>query len=242
MCTLRSFTDAEWPQIEQLRARVNELANAESLVGAAQGFVEIFSAAFASVVLARLFAVLPAGTLPPTERTFAAALAGGALTESTPVLSLLGTAGQGEGWSERTASVGHRAIPLLSSATIDEAPMIAKLLADLGADLQALDAGGMIATRQLLGGRNGTFFVPDARTAVDSRGRHVIAARDFADAFAIRTVFGMGGAYLDGTMAVAIIFCSEELDRLTVDRFPSFIASFKMATSKLQRDGRIFPA
>lgn len=239
---MRSFTDADWPQIEGLRARVNELASAETVVAAAQGFADIFSRSFDSVVLVRLFAVLPAGTLPPTEQAFATALAGSALTESTPVLCLLGTAGQGEGWSERTASAGHLAIPLLSSATIDEAPMIAKLLADLGADLQALDTGGMIATRQLLGGRNGTFFVSDARTAVDSRGRHVIAARDFADAFSIRTVFGMGGAYLDGTMAVAIIFCSEELDRMTVDRFPSFISSFKMATSKLQREGRIFVA
>jgi hypothetical protein len=59
----------------------------------------------------------------------------------------------------------------------------------------------------MLGGRNGTFYVQDARTAVDSLGRHVIAARDFAQEFAIRTVFGMGGAYVDGTMAVAIFFC-----------------------------------
>ena len=119
--------------------------------------------------------------------------------------------------------------------------MIASLLSDLGVDLRSLDLGGAIATRPMLGGRNGTFYVQDARTVVDSLGRHVIAARDFAQESSIRTVFGMGGAYVDGTMAVAIFFCSEELPRLVVDRFPSFISSFKMATAKLLRAGRVFP-
>lgn len=234
-----SFTEASWPQIEELRARVAELANANSLVDAAQGFVELFRASFGSIVLARLFVVLPAGSLPAAERAFATKLAGSELLDTTPVLCLLGTAGSRQPWNQRIASLGHRAIPLLSSAKVDDAPMIAKLLTDLGVDLQALDVGGAITTRQMAGG-SATFFVPDARTALDGRGRHVIAATDFAGEFSIRTVFGMGGSYLDGTIAVAIFFCAEEIDRLVVDRFPSFISSFKMATAKLQREGRVF--
>jgi len=239
---MRSFTEASWAEIEALREQVAGLANAESLADAAQGFVELFGGAFASVVLARLFAVLPARALPSAERAFATRLAGTELGDTTPVLCLLGTAGSRPGWNQRTASAGHLAIPLLSSAAVDDAPMIAKLLADLGVDLQALDVGRAILTRQMQGGRSGTFFVPDARTALDARGRHVIAAKDFAQDFSIRTVFGMGGSYLDGTIVVAILFCSEEIDRLVVDRYPSFITSFKIATAKLQREGRLFPA
>jgi hypothetical protein len=238
---MKSFADASWQQIEALREDVAGTGDAATLVEAGQRFVELFRGAFDSIVLARSFIVLPANALPATERAFAARLAGATpLTDATRVLCLLGSTGRSTNWNDRSASQAHLAIPLLSAAAVHEAPMIAKLLSDLGVDLQALDIGGSIATRQMLGGLNGTFFVQDARTALDAHGRHVIAAEGFAEAFGIRTVFGMGGAYVDGTIAVAIFFCSEELDRLVVDRFPSFISSFKMATAKILREGRVF--
>jgi hypothetical protein len=238
---LRSFTEAGWSEIEALRARVAGLSDADTLVDAAQRFTTTFASSFDSIILARLFLVLPLSSLPPAERAFAAKLAGSAtLTNGTRVLCLMGSTGKNLGWNTRSESQGHLAIPLVNSTTISEAPMIAKLLADLEVDLKALDDGRPIATRQMMGGRNGTFFVPDAQTAKDARGRLVIAAHDFAADYAVRSVFGMGGAYVDGTLAVAIIFCSELLDRLIVDRFPSFISSFKMATAGLVRQHRIF--
>lgn len=118
--------------------------------------------------------------------------------------------------------------------------MIAKLLADIDVDLAALDDGRPIATRRLLGGKNGMFYVPDAPTAMDSRGRNIIPDRNFVTKYDIHTVFGMGGAYLDGTLVISIIFATEKLDRLLVDRFPSLIANFKMATAKLIDQRRIF--
>jgi hypothetical protein len=50
----------------------------------------------------------------------------------------------------------------------------------------------------------------------------------------------MGGAYLDGTLAIAIVFTSEVIDRLVADRFPSLISNFKMATSALLIRGAIY--
>jgi hypothetical protein len=129
---------------------------------------------------------------------------------------------------------------LLDSNSVSDAPMIAKLLSDLDVDLRILDDGRPIATRMMPGGRNGTFYVSDALTERDGRNRFIIPGRDFVEKLGIRTVFGMGGTYVDGTLVVAILFCAEQVDRLTVDRFPSFISSFKMATARLAQEQMIF--
>jgi hypothetical protein len=239
---LLTFNEASWEVIEGLRAKVAAFGHAPSLADAASGFTQLFRSNFESVVLARAFVVLPYSQLPSKEQKLVTRDASiqSRLRPDTPVLSLLASHGKEPAWNGREGSQGHRAIPLLDSASVSEAPMIAKLLADLEVDLKALDDGRPIATRQMLGGRNGTFYVPDAVNARDQRGRHIIPARDFTEQYGIRTVFGMGGAYMDGTLTVAILFCSEALDRMVVDRFPSFISSFKMATAPLVRQGNVF--
>jgi hypothetical protein len=50
----------------------------------------------------------------------------------------------------------------------------------------------------------------------------------------------MGGAYLDGTLVTALIFVADEIPQLQVDRLPSLISNFKMATAKLAEEGRLF--
>jgi hypothetical protein len=236
---MRSFNDAEWEQIENLRQQVDALRAATSLEAAAQSFVGLFVDSFESVVLARTFVVLPFSDLPAEEQR-AARHAGSDLSPSTPVLSLLATRGKEPSWNDRKTSLAHRAIPLLSSATVAEAPMVAKLLSDLDIDLKPLDDGRPIATRQMLGGKNGTFYVEDAAVARDARGRYIISSREFATKYNVHTVFGMGGAYLDGMLVVTILFCSEVLERFTVDRFPTFIGSFKIATASLVAQSRLF--
>jgi hypothetical protein len=238
---MSSFAQAQWPEIEALRAKVDAVGDARCLIDSAQRFTALFAAAFDSVVLARVFLVLPLSALPSAERAFATRLAGAKpMKEETRVLCLMGSSGKKPAWNSRAGSLGHLAIPLIDSATVSEAPMVAKLLSDLQVDLKVLDDGRPIATRQMLGGSNGTFFVPDAQTAEDARGRRVIGAREFSEENAVRSVFGMGGSYVDGTLAVAIIFSTERLERSVVDRYPSFISSFKMATNTLVQRRNFF--
>jgi hypothetical protein len=233
-----------WSHIADLREQITgQSAQAASVEDAAQRFTVNMAAMFSGIVLARLFLVLPLGRLPAHEQTFAQRIARGApqVRASTPVLSLLGTSGRDPEWGNRHRSRGHLAIPLIDSAFVQGVPMIAKLLADLEIDLAALDDGKPIATRRMLGGRNGAFYVPDARTALDAGGRRIIPAEDFVNAQNVGTVFGMGGAYLDGTLAVAVFFTDEtNLDRLIADRFASLISTFKMATAELLAAGRIY--
>jgi hypothetical protein len=237
---MQSFQSSTWDDVERLRGGIAERP-AGSVEEAAQAIAASLAASSPTVTLARLFVVLPFSKLPPSDRNFAQRLAGPeSLDTRTPVLSLLGTAGRKAEWCDRARSVGHRAIPLTSAAFVRGIPMIANLLASLDVSLSALDDGKVLDTRQLLGGKNAAFFVADARRTEDSDGRRVIPSGDFVDAYGVRTVFGMGGAYVDGTLAVAVVFTSETVDRLVVDRFPSLIGNFKMATSKLMTAGRVF--
>lgn len=235
------LAEADWPDIEQLRAQIGQL-NGESLQSASQEFCGLIRAVFDSVVLARLFIVVPFARLPEADQAFARLLVRGddRLKENTPVLSLLGTCGAEEAWNDRARSQAHLAIPLLGSSFVQDAPMIAKLLSDLEVDLKSLDDGRPIATRVMLGGRNASFYVSDAPAAVDSRGRAIIPAQEFVRRLGIRTVFGMGGSYVDGTMVIAILFSQETLPRLTIDRFPSLISNFKMTTAKLAENGKFY--
>jgi hypothetical protein len=235
------IADTTWPEIERLRSNVAGETPA-TLLAAAQQFSGLFLDTFSSIVLARVFLVLPYARLPAGEREFAKAFVSddARLVETTPVLSLLATRGRQPEWNDRERSQGHRAIPLLDHAFVRSAPMIAKLLADLEIELPGVDEVGFVASRRMLGGLNGTFYVQNAQTTLDSLGRAVIPAQDFVTKHQIRTVFGMGGAYLRGELALAILFTTEELDRLVVDRFPSLISNFKMATARLVDAGHIY--
>lgn len=225
-----SFNEAGWSRINSLRAEIESLSYVGSLEEAANGFVHCFTRSFESLVLARMFLVTPLSALPMREQRLVSPE--GQLLPTTSVLSLLATRGREPKWNERTASVGHRIVPLVSAERVAQAPMIARLLGDLKLDLRGLEAGIPIASPQLLGGHNGTFFVDDAQLATDEQGRRIISPQ-FAEAYGVRTVFGMGGAYMDGTIVVAILFCDELVERCVVERFPSFIGAFKTMTTRL---------
>jgi hypothetical protein len=236
-----TLNESTWPDVERLREILakGEWSSVESAAGA---FAETLSRSFSDIALVRVFAVMPISKVPPAELDFARRFAPDEprFGPTTRALTLLGTCGCDPNWNHRRLSRGHLCIPLIDRAFVDAAPMIAKLLADTDVDLAAFDDGRPIATRKLLGGKNGMFFVPDALSATDANERFVIADRTFVERHAIRTVFGMAGAYLDGTLVLIIVFSTALIPRITVDRFPSLISNFKMATSRLVEEGRIF--
>lgn len=91
----------------------------------------------------------------------------------------------------------------------------------------------------MLGGNGTACYVEDAQTAVDTAGRKIIPAADVV-ANAVRTAFGMGGTYVDGAIVIAVAFTDQLLDQLIIDRFPSLITNFKIATADIQSQGLIY--
>lgn len=237
---MSGLSEASWSDLEAMRTQI-AAGKPRSFQQAAEQFTAFFATRFSTVVLARVFLVVPLDRLPPYDRAFARAIAGHdpRLTPSTPVLSLLGTHGRDPAWNDRTRSVGHLAIPLLDRESVQAAPMIARLFADLEVEVQGLGTGGPITTRMMAGGKTAMFYVPDARTTRDDRGRLIIQS-DFATRYGVESVFGMGGSYLDGSLALAIVFCAERLERLVADRYRSFITAFQMATMELNNAGRVW--
>lgn len=237
--------DATWTQIEALRDDLaRDLPQACALETAAQLFVERFIGAFSSISLARVFLVAPLHRLTLDVQRDANAVASGTgrsvpLDGATPVLTLLGTAGDEQAWNRRVESVDHRVVPLADKGVVDGAPMIAALLAGLDVEIAPRGVNGPIELRHLSGGLNARFYVADARTTKDARGRLIIADEAFVARHDIRTVFGMGGAYLDGSLIAAILFTRESLTALEIDRFPSLIGTFKIATGRLVEAGAL---
>jgi hypothetical protein len=126
---------------------------------------------------------------------------------------------------------------------LDSIPMIARLLKELGATLEWMEELDTAIVTSSLGRVAGAFYVEDAATGVDDRGRTVITAQDFVSEYRVRTVFGFGGAYTVGhAFVAAVVFTRETIERRQVERFMRLANSFKAATLRAAREGRIFEA
>lgn len=223
----------------------DELRSSASLEEAADATAERLVRTFPeTTALARVYALLPQRDLPRDIASFVENVvrekSPGSLSAETPVLTLLGSRGARVDWCDRRRSEGHKGIPLLSASFVDGIPMIARLLSELGIDLAWLDEATDVDARRLVGGFNGVFHVDNATTARDELGRHVIPAQDFVISERIRSVFGMGGYYPDGTLVVVVVFTREDVSRTQAERLKSLVTTLKGETFGLVRSRRLF--
>ena len=207
---------------------------------AAQWFVRELRARFPSIVLARVFGTVPADRLPPAERAAADAAAGVALFPRTDVLTLFATAGTQPAWNERHRSEAHLAIPLVSRAHVENIPMVSRLLSDLRYRHPGDPAPAPFVMRAFANA-NGLFYLPDAATALDERGRKVIPAADFVREHSIRSVFGFGGSYvIQPTFISTIVFTQESITKETAMHFLQLSSALKAGTARLVNRGLLF--
>ncbi|MCA9660290.1 MAG: hypothetical protein KC486_18250 [Myxococcales bacterium] len=218
-----------------------------TLEEAAQRYTALLYESFGEgIVLARLFATVPYGELPATNQRFVDELASGAgvgekITPETLVLSLLGTSGVEPEWNDRRRSRGHVGIPLASAEFVGAIPMVARLLHELGLGFDWIDRADSDAVLKTLGSINGVFYVDDASTAVDVEGRKIIPASDFVEKYGVRSVVGVGGAYVGTpTFVAAILFCRENVTRERAEAFMAHINRLKASTMHLVAEGTIF--
>jgi hypothetical protein len=223
------------------------LEGATSVADAAQIVTEAFFERYeGQVALARMFVAAPLHSLRGPWRSLAedAAAARGvadSVDSDTLVLSLLGTCGSDAAWCDRLQSQGHAFIPLVDADTVRSAPMIAQLFLELGLPVDWVEEEPAIRVDALLN-IAGTFFVEDARTALDSEGRKIIAAQDFVEANDIRSVLGVGGSWSDGTFFCFIAFTHEQLTREVAQAMVSLSEVFHRVTVNNLEAGRLFPA
>jgi hypothetical protein len=218
----------------------------DRLEGVAQRCADLLYSEFVSSVLVRIYVTCKVADLPQTNRSFVRNVALSAnvldlLKDDSIVLTLVGTRGREPDWNDRRKSRGHTGIPLLSPKFVDTIPMISRLLIEFGIGVDWIGTEGatdIIAKR--IGTMASVFFVPDATTYRDRAGRLVIPAQDFVKTYGVKSVFGLGGAYLTGEICTILVFTNERVERKTAESFSSLINFFKASTVRLVTAGAIF--
>lgn len=245
MSTLNDYSPGE---IRDFRARVQAaLQDAKNLQEAAQECARLLYEEFQeSIVLARLFITLPFRDLPARDQAFVTALARAKqirplLTDKTPVLSLLGTFGAQAAWNDRYQSHTHLGIPLVTANFVESIPMVARLMTDMGIGSDWFDKLEPDILVKNLGRAAGVFYVRDAKTWLDGRNRKIVSAQDFVTAHNIKTVFGLGGSYLNGNFLTMIMFTRDTIEQSQAEAFMLLVNTFKTVTLRLVMDGMLFP-
>jgi hypothetical protein len=83
-------------------------------------------------------------------------------------------------------------------------------------------------------------YVEDAREVDTGDGFKVVPDQDFVVENGVRTVLGLGGAYLDRTIVTVILFTNELIPHGRVEKLMPLVHGFKVATMKNVMQGRIF--
>lgn len=223
------------------------LRDSTSLEQAAQRITDTVWETFSdTAVLTRCFVTVPYQSLPLSDQGFVQrSLKHTGAAESIPansiVLSLMGTRGRQPEWNNRKLSRDHLGIPLVSTGFIEEIPMLSRLLQELGVDPGwfHLERGGFTESK-LGAGQVGVFFVQDATGAIDAQGRLIISAQEFVQEYGVKSVFGLGGVYGDGTVLILLVFTQELLEKTQVNALTHLIVLIKSATADLLKAGALF--
>ncbi|HZH32332.1 MAG TPA: hypothetical protein VEY11_16325 [Pyrinomonadaceae bacterium] len=245
---MSTFNDYSPHEIRDFRERLQAgLQGCVHLQEAAQTCARMLYEEFTeSLVLARLFVTLPFNELPVPDQAFVRALADEKgitplLDEKTQVLALLGTHGARGQWCDRYQSEGHLGIPLVTASFVESIPMVARLMSDMGIGSDWFDKLESHILVRNLGRAAGVFYVRDAPTRLDAQNRKIVSAQDFVATENIRTVFGLGGSYLNGSFVTLILFTRETIEQSQAEAFMLLVNTFKTATLSLVMNGAIFP-
>ena len=187
-----------------------------------------------SCVLVRFYKTHAYGELPPDLQDFAAGLLAGAPAGPTmQCLTLLATAGARPEWNDRRLSRGHRAVPLPSSEIVEQAPMIAQLVRQMGLDIATVVRPSPDLLRSAEGRTYSVFHVEEAAGSP-----FIPAQAEFVVPHGVRSVVGFGGLHRHDFFAV-ILFATVPIPRVAADRFRNIALDLKAVLHQLP-ETRVF--
>ncbi|MEO8334623.1 MAG: hypothetical protein ABI664_06615 [bacterium] len=165
--------------------------------------------------LIRFYKTHPFGALEPGQQQFAERLLGDQSADADlRCLALLATVGDEPEWNSRRESASHQAIPLPSADIVRRAPMIARLIEDLGLSIEAVVSGDSTPARA---GEPRTYDVFHVEDAVGSP--HIPAQREFVLRYGIASVVGFGGLLRSGELYAVILFSRVRIPKASAVRF-----------------------
>lgn len=231
MFDLTNFTLRDMTELGSVLRRAG--ADAASMQGVAERIVRCLYETLVDpasnepeCTLVRFFKTHPYGALDDETRAFARRLLNGEGPASAEMqcLTLLATAGDRPEWNDRSASVSHRAIPLVSREIVARAPMISSLLQQLGIGVE-----DWIKRRPVLLGTSdvpsfNVFYVPEASTSPN-----IPDQENFVRPAKIASVLGFGGMLPAGDIFAVILFSKVPIPRETAELFRTLALNVKVA-------------
>jgi len=148
----------------------------------------------------------------------------GRVSPEMPCLTLLATAGDLPEWNDSSCSLHHAAIPLESVAIVEQAPMIAALLGQMGLEIEA----ALYPSPELiLDAEQHAFNVFHVRDAAGDPS--VPSQEGFVKRYDIRSVLGFGGLLPSGELFAVIMFSHVTIPHETAQMFRTISLGVKLA-------------
>ncbi len=181
--------------------------------------------------LVRMFKTHKFDDLDPASKSIAVkALPEAATIPDLRCLTLLATAGDEPDWNRVEASRGHRVIPLPSEAMVEQAPMIAQLITQLGGKIANVlhpDPSLLFDTKD---SSYNLFYVQRALGSP-----YIVAQKEFVETYRIASVLGFGGLLASGDFFAAILFSHVPITTQVADLFKVVGLNLKVAFLPLAR-------
>ena len=193
-----------------------------------------------SALMVRFYKTHPYGTLEPALRQFAAAQLGSAHPrDDMRCLVLMATVGEEPEWNSRHDSKGHQAIPLPSAERVRAAPMIMRLIEELGVDVESLVSS---APERARGSETRTYDVFHVEDAAGSP--YIPAQADFVERYGVASVVGFGGMLRSGELFAVILFSRHRIPGRSASRFRTIALDvrsslFTLDDSRTWREGGV---
>lgn len=186
-------------------------------------------------VLVRFFKTHRFADLEPALQDFARGAAPNPadLRDDTRCLTLLATAGSRPEWNARSASAGHKAIPLATEEVVRQAPMVAQLIQQIGLDIAQVVGTASPLMLDADQQNYNVFHVPEAL------GSSYVPAQDFVRQNGVKSVLGFGGLFPSGDLFAVILFSRVYIPRETAEMFRTLALGVKLAVLPFAR-GPVF--
>lgn len=244
----KRLSEATIADYEGLPALIRDLGGCSCVQVAAQRFVDALYGRFSdSLVLLRLFMVLPYAELPEEDRRFVDGRGRETNTShlihgATPIFTLLGSRGEKPEWNDRRASSHFRCIPLASSAFVSSLSMLSRQLESVGFDIGLIDAWeAKVASTGRADQFRGMLYIRDAGSERDSRGRMIVPKQEFVAASGVKTTLGFGSGYPGHpTLVTLFAFTNETLEKPAVGPVENVLEGFISSTRELVAKERFF--
>jgi hypothetical protein len=216
------------------RGRIREVlaGDAETLGEAAERAVEFFYRELVdeqgepACALVRFFKTHPYQDLDPELQAAVRAAVPGRAAPAPDLrcLTLMATRGQEAAWNSPRTSRGHRVIPLTSVEMVQQAPMIAQLILQLGVPIAKVIRPVPTLLLDQAEKAHNVFYVEHALGSP-----HIVAQEEFVVPYGIKSVLGFGGMLASGDLFATILFSKVPVPPESAEHFRVIGLNLKIA-------------